>query len=224
MRWLAAVALACSVACSGSSLPIQPTPGPVTPPLVTIAGVFSDSETNMPLAGVTVCFHPQNCGLTGADGSYQFTVDPATLHLPTGSNTRLCPFAFLDGYEQRGACVPLINNRVSWSATLQHTITLDAGRRVRSTVFKGEGNGLGELVDFVCEPCKSFYVLVPGSGTLFLSVVADSPESKLHVEVPYWAFENGVLPITTQRSVQVIVHAAIVPASFELVTSFTSGS
>jgi hypothetical protein len=222
MRWLATLVLASSVACSDSSPPNRPTPAPVTPSLVSFAGVISESETNMPLAGVRVCFHPPNCALTGADGSYQFTVDPTALNVPIGSNTRLCPFALLDGYEQRGACVPLINNRVSWSATLQRTITLAAGRNVRSTVFKGEGNGLVD--DYGCEPCKSFDVLVPGSGTLFLSVVADSPESKLRVEVFYEGFENGALQITTQRNVQVIVHAAVAPASFELVTSFTPGS
>ena len=228
MRHLAALALASSVACSESSLPTQPTPGPVVPQLITFTGVFSESETNTPLAGVTICWpggtYEGSCVQSGADGSYQLAVDPATLKFsfPIGSNTRLCPFAFLDGYEQRGACVPLINYRVSWSATLQRTITLDAGRNVRSTVFKGEGNG---VVDSgLCEPCKSFNVLVPGSGTLFLSVVADSPESKLRVQVFYEGFENGALQITTQRTVQVIVHAAVVPASFELITSFTPGS
>jgi hypothetical protein len=171
---------------------------------------------------VTVCFPLKpNCASTGADGSYQFTIDPAILSFPIGPNTSLCPFAFFDGYEQRSACVPLINNRVSWSTTLQRTITLDAGRSVRSTVFKGEGNG---VVDSgLCEPCKSFNVLVPGSGTLFLRAVADSPESKLRVEVFYEGFENGALQITTQRTVQVIVHAAVAPASFELVTSFAPG-
>jgi hypothetical protein len=73
----------------------------------------------------------------------------------------------------------------------------------------------------LCEPCKSFNVLVPGSGTLFLSAMADSPESKVRVEVFYQGFEDGALQITTQRTVQVIVHAAVVPATFELVTSFT---
>jgi hypothetical protein len=53
--------------------------------------------------------------------------------------------------------------------------------------------------------------------------VADSPESKLRVEVFYEGFENGALQITTQRTVQVIVHAAVAPASFELVTSFAPG-
>jgi hypothetical protein len=228
MRWLAALALASSVACSEASRPTQPSPGPVVPQLITFTGVFSESETNTPLAGVTICWpggtHDGSCVQSGAGGSYQLTVDPATLksRIPIGSNTSLCPFAFLDGYEQRGACMPLINNRVSWSTTLQRTITLNAGRNVRSTVFKGEGNG---VVDSgLCEPCKSFNVLVPGRGTLFLSVVADSPESKLRVEVFYEGFENGALPITTQRNVQVIVHAAVVPASFELVTSFTPGS
>jgi hypothetical protein len=194
----------------------------VGPQLITFAGFFSDSETSTPLQGVQVCFHPSNCALTGPDGSYQLMVDPVALGVPIGSNTRLCPFAFLDGYEQRGACVPLINNRISWSATLQRMITLDAGRRVRSTIFKGEGNG---VVDWgLCEPCKSFNVLVPGTGTLFLSVVADSPESKLRIEVFYEGFENGALRITNQRNVQVIVHTSVVPASFELVTSFTPGS
>jgi hypothetical protein len=223
MRWLAALAVASSVACSESSLPTQPTP--MAPKLITFSGVFSDSETNTPLAGVTICWpggtHQGNCVQSVANGSYHFTVDPATLSFPIGSNSRLCPFAFLDGYEQRAACVPLINNRIAWSATLQRTITLDAGRSVRSTVFKGEGNG---VVDSgLCEPCKSFNVLVPGSGTLFLSVVADSPESNVRIEVFYEGFENGALQITTQRIVQVIVHAAVVPASFELVTSFTPG-
>jgi hypothetical protein len=222
MRWLAAFALVSAVACSGTSSPTQPTPGPVGPQLITFAGVFSDSETNLPLQGVQVCFHPPNCAVTGTDGSYQFTIDPAALGIPIGFSTRMCPFAFLDGYEQRGACVPLINNRISWSATLQRMITLDAGRRVRSTIFKGEGNG---VVDWgLCEPCKSFNVLVPGTGTLFLSVVADSPESKLRIEVFYEGFENGALRITNQRNVQVIVHTSVVPASFELVTSFTPGS
>jgi hypothetical protein len=208
--------------CNETRLPPSPTPpGPVTPQFVTFAGVISESETNAPLAGVRVFFH--NDALTGADGSYQFTVDPATLGLPIASNTLMCPVASRDGYESRGACVPLINYRVSWSATLQRTITLDAGRNVRSTVFKGEGNGRGPN-DFSCEPCKSFNVLVPGSGTLFLSVVADSPEAKLRVEVFSEGFENGALQITTQRNVQVIVHAAVAPASFELVTSFTPGS
>jgi hypothetical protein len=63
-------------------------------------------------------------------------------------------------------------------------------------------------------------LLVPGSGTLFLSVVPDSPESRPRVEVFYEGFDNGALQITTQRSVQVIVHAAVAPASFELITSF----
>jgi hypothetical protein len=118
--------------------------------------------------------------------------------------------------------VLLINNRISWSATLQRTITLDAGHSVRSTVFKGEGNG---VVDWgLCEPCKSFNVLVPGSGTLFVSVVPDSPAANLRVELFYKEFENGALRITTQRSVQVIVHTELVPASFELVTSFTPES
>lgn len=230
MRWLAALALASSVACSGSSrpTPTQPTSGPVTPQVITFTGVFSDSETNTPLAGVTVCWpggpYDGSCVQSGANGSYQLAVDPATLkfNLSIGPNTRLCPFAFLDGYEQRGACVPLINNRVSWSTTLQRTITLDAGRTVRSTVFKGEGNGIVE--SGLCEPCKSFHVRVPGRGTLFLSVAADSPESKFRIEVFYEGFENGALPITTQSSVQVLVHAQIVPASFELVTSFKPGS
>jgi hypothetical protein len=147
MRWIAirllALALAALVvACAQSSLPTQPTSSLVTPRLVTFAGVISESEANAPLAGVSVCFPLSNCALTGADGSYHFTVDPAALSFPIGSNTSLCPYAYLDGYEQRGACVPLINNRISWSATLQRTITLAAGRRVRSTVFKGEGNGL----------------------------------------------------------------------------------
>jgi hypothetical protein len=161
---------------------------------------------------------------SGANGSYQLSVDLTTLNFNPmiGPNARLCPFAFLEGYEPRGACVPVINNRVSWSTTLQRTITLDAGRSVRSTVFKGEGNG---IVDSgLCEPCKSFNVLVPGQGTLFLSVVSDSPASKLRIEVFYEGFENGALQITSQRSVQVLVHAEVVPAAFELVTSFKPGS
>ena len=56
------------------------------------------------------------------------------------------------------------------------------------------------------------------------SLVADSPESNLRVEVFYEGFENGALQITTQRTVQVVVHAVVVPASFELVTSFRPGS
>lgn len=224
MRWLAALALASAVACSDSSRPVQPTP--VVPQLITFTGVFSDSETNTPLAGVTICWpggtYQGNCVQSVADGSYQLTADSAALHHPIGPGTSVCPFAFLDGYEQRGACVPVINYRVLWSPTLQRTITLDAGRRVRSTIFKGEGNG---VVDSgLCEPCKSFNVLVPGTGTLFLSVVADSPESKLRVEVFYEGFENGALRITSQRSVQVIVHTTVVPAPFELVTLFTPGS
>ncbi|MGH9146938.1 MAG: hypothetical protein ACRD1Q_09525 [Vicinamibacterales bacterium] len=228
MRWLAALALALSVACSESSRPTQPTPGPGVPQVITFTGVFSESETNTPLAGVTVCWpggpHDGSCVQSGASGSYQLAADPANLkyHLPIGPNTRLCPFAFLEGYEQRGACVPLVNSRVSWSTTLQRTITLDAGRNVRSTVFRGEGNG---VVDSgLCEPCKGFNVRVPGRGTLFLSVVADSPESKLRIEVFYEGFENGALQITTQRNVQVLVHAEVVPTSFELATSFTPGS
>jgi hypothetical protein len=227
MRWLAALALPLSVACSESSRPTQPTPGAV-PGVITFTGVFSESETNAPLAGVTICWpggiHESSCTQSGADGSYQLAVDPANLKFnpSLGHSTHLCPFAFLDGYEQRGACVPLVGNRVSWSATLQRTITLDAGQNVRSTVFKGEGNG---VVDSgLCEPCKSFNVQVPGRGTLFLSVVADSPESRLRIEVFYEGFENGALQITTQRHVQVLVHAEVVPASFELVTSFTPGS
>jgi hypothetical protein len=65
-------------------------------------------------------------------------------------------------------------------------------------------------------------------GTLFLSVVADSPESTLRVEVPHaysgGEFEKGALRITTERNVRVIVHAAVAPASFELVTSFIPGA
>jgi hypothetical protein len=194
----------------------------VPPRIITFVGVITESETNRPIAGAGVCFALRICAPTGADGSYQFSVDPATLSFAIAPNSSLCVFALLDGYEQRGACVPMINNRVSWSATLQRKITLEAGQRVRSSVFKGEGNG---VVDSgLCEPCKSFNVLVPGSGTLFLSVLADSPESKLRIEVFYEGFENGALRITNQRSVQVIVHAAVVPASFELVTSFTPGS
>lgn len=221
MRWavmrLLTLALASSAACSESTQPTQPGPG--NPPLVTFAGVISESGTNTPLAAVSVCFPYWNCMLTSADGSYYFTVDRGTVGV---SNPNPCPFAFRDGYEQRGACVPLTNNRVSWSTTLQRTITLDAGRSVRSTVFTGEGSG---VVDSgLCEPCKSFNVLVPGSGTLFLHAVADSPESKLRVQVFYEGFENGALQITTQRIVQVVVHAVVVPASFELVTSFQPGS
>ena len=217
VRWLS-LGLAASVSCSESARPTQPS-GPVPPRPISFAGVISDSETNTPIAGAGVCFTLQICAPTGADGSYQFNVDPATLSFAIAPNSSLCVFALFGGYEQRGACVPMINNRVSWSATLQRTITLEAGQRVRSTVFKGEGNG---VVDSgLCEPCKSFNVLVPGSGTLFLSVLADSPESKLRVEVFYEGFENGALRITNQRSVQVIVHTAVVPASFELVTEFT---
>lgn len=91
-------------------------------------------------------------------------------------------------------------------------------RQAQPTVFKGEGSG---VVDSgLCEPCKSFNVRVPGSGTLFLSVLADSPESKLRIQVFFEGFEDGALPITTQRDVQVVVHATVVPASFKLVTSF----
>jgi hypothetical protein len=118
--------------------------------------------------------------------------------------------------------VPLINYRVSWAATLQRMITLDAGRSVRSTIFKGEGNG---VVDWgLCEPCKSFNVLVPGSGTLFVSVVPDSPAAKLRIQLFDKEFENGALRVTTQRSVQVVVHTDVVPASLELVTLFAPGS
>jgi hypothetical protein len=131
-------------------------------------------------------------------------------------------FALYGGYEQRGGCVPLINNRASWSSTLQRTITIDAGQRVRSTVFRGEGNG---VVDSgLCEPCKSVNVSVPASGTLFLSVLPDSPDGRLRLEVFEQGFNDGVLQITDQRSIQVIVHSAVVPASFELVTSFIPGS
>jgi hypothetical protein len=215
---LLAVAIAASVACSETQPPTQPTPDLVTPRLITFAGVVSESETSTPLAGATVCFLQPHCAVTGADGAYSFVLDPLALNFPIGPRTSLCPGAFLDGFEHRGSCVPLFNDRISWSTTLQRRITLDAGRTVRSTVFKGEGNG---VVDSgLCEPCKSFHVVVPGSGTLFLSVVADSPESKTRVEVFYEGFENGALQITTQRTVQVIVHAAVVPASFELVTSF----
>lgn len=45
-------------------------------------------------------------------------------------------------------------------------------------------------------------VAAAGSGTLFLSVVADSPESKLRAEVFYEGFENGALQIMTQRNFQ----------------------
>lgn len=221
MRWVAAWPLVLVLgACSESPLPIQPSPGP--PPLLTFAGVISESETNAPLAEATICATLSTCVLTAGDGSYRFTVDPAPLPFPVSSITDLCPFAYRDGYEQRGACVRLVNNQVTWSTTLQRLITLTAGQRVRSTVFKGEGNG---VVDSgLCEPCKSFNVSVPGSGTLFLSVVADSPQSNLRIEVFYEGFENGALQITNQRSVQVIVHASVVPASFELVTSFIAGS
>jgi hypothetical protein len=236
--WFLTLALASFAACSDSSLPTQPTPGPgrtpgpETSPLITFSGVVAQSETNAPIAGVTVCygFSPPTCAFTGADGSYHFTIDAAHPTLrnfprPIGSPgtwTNLCPYAFLDGYEQRGACVPLINNRISWSATLQRTITLDAGHSVRSTVFKGEGNG---VVDWgLCEPCKSFNVVVPGSGTLFLNVVPDAPSSKLRIQVFYKEFENGALRITSQRSIQVVVHTDVAPAAFELVTSFSPGS
>ena len=218
--WPLGLALGSLVACSESQLPVQPSPGP--PPLITFAGVISDSETNSPLAGVTVCFPHSNCVLTGGDGSYRFTVDPAALNFPIGPNTSVCPFAYVDNYYQRGRCVPVVNNRVAWSTTLQRQITLNAGQTVRSTVFRGEGNG---VVDSgLCEPCKSFDVSVPGSGTLFLSVAADSPGSRLRLEVFYEGFENGALQITDQRTVQVIVHASVVPASFALITSFTAGS
>jgi hypothetical protein len=114
--------------------------------------------------------------------------------------------------------VPLINGRVSWSSTLQRTIVVEAGRRVRSTIYTGEGNG---VVDSgLCEPCKSFNVLVPGSGTLFLSAAAESGDARLRVQVFDEGFENGALPITTQRIVQVVVHTSQAPASFELTTSF----
>ena len=220
--WRLALALTSSMACSDASLPTPPTPSPTTSPRITVAGMISDSETSAPLTGASVCIGVRgNCAQTGADGSYQFTADPADLRLPPGPNLNvsLCPWATFDGYELRSACVPLINSRVSWSTTLQRMITLDAGRRVRSTIFRGEGNG---LVDSgLCESCKSFHVLVPASGTLYLSVVPDAPQSMLRLEVFYEGFENGALQITTQRTVQVVVHAMVVPASFELVTAFT---
>ena len=206
------------LASSESALPVQPAPGPS--PLAAFAGVISDSETNTPLSGVSVCFPLSNCTKTGNDGSYHFTIETGTVGL--SSNASPCLFAFLDGYEGRGACVPLINNRVSWSVTLQRTITLDAGRSIRSTVYKGEGSG---VVDSgLCDSCKSFNVLVPGSGTLFVSAMADSPGSMLRIELFIEGFENGAVRITNQRVAQVVVHAAVVPASFELVTSFKPGS
>jgi hypothetical protein len=221
MRWVAAWPLVLILgACSESSLPNQPSPGP--PPLITFAGAIAESGTNAPVAGVVICLRLENCTLSVGDGSYRFTVDPASLPYAIGPASTLCPYAFRDGYEQRGACLPIVNHRVSWSTTLQRLITLSAGETVRSTIFKGEGNG---VVDSgLCESCKSFNVSVPGSGTLFLSVVADSPQSNLRIEVFYEGFENGALRITDQRTVQVVVHAAVVPASFELVTSFTRGS
>ena len=114
---LLTLALASSVACSESSRPTQPTPGPVAPRLVTFAGVISESETNTPLAGVAVCFPLRNCAPTGADGLYRFTIDPATLTFAIGSNTSLCPFAFLDGYEQRRSDASSLNSRFARDAT-----------------------------------------------------------------------------------------------------------
>jgi hypothetical protein len=220
-EWCPWLALASLMACSGESLsPIQPSPG--LPAAITFSGVITDSETNAPLAEATICAALSICVLTAGDGSYRFAVDPAALHSSIGPPTDLCPFAFLDGYEQRGACRRMVNNQVSWSTTLQRQITLNAGQSVRSTVFRGEGNG---VVDSgLCESCKSFNVLVPGSGTLFLSVVPNAPSTNLQIQVFYEGFENGALEITTQRSVQVVVHASMVPASFELFTSFTRGS
>jgi hypothetical protein len=220
MRWLAPLVLASSVACSDSSPPNRPTPAPVTPSLVSFAGTISESETNTPVAGITVCFHVQNCALTGPDGSYQFTVDPTSLPFAIGPGTRLCPHAWSDSFEGRAACVSVVSGRVSWSTTLQRTITVEAGRSVSSTIFKGEGSG---GADDLCEPCKTLRVNVPGRGTLVVRLLPELVGSGLLLGVPYTGFgpEDRSVTITTERVILMYVKAgAVLPATFELSTAF----
>ena len=219
-----------SVACSESPLPTQPTrtqptPDPGAAPLLTFAGVVSESETGTPLAGVSVCWPLKICALTGPDGSYQFTaVSPVD---PNAYRTDVFPYAHRDGFETRGTRVTLTGSRVSWSPTLQRRITVEAGRSVMSTILRGEGSGIpDERDEGLCEPCKSLNVSVPRSGTLVVRLMAESTGSGLQLEVPYAGFrpDDGSLPITTERNIRVIVKAVVVPAKFELSTMFIPGS
>lgn len=115
--------------------------------------------------------------------------------------------------------------RIPWSPTLQRTITVEAGQIFRSTIFSGEGSGLAD--EGGCEPCKSLHVSLPGrSGTLVVRLAPESAASGLEVEVPSLGFrrEDGSLPVTTERNVQVIVKAPRAPVTFELSTMFTPAS
>lgn len=135
----------------------------------------------------------------------------------------LCPFAFRDDLEGRGACVPMVGNKVSWSPTLQRRITVEAGRSVMSTIFKGEGSGpAGEE----CEPCKTFHVSVPGSGTLVVRLMAEAAGSGLQLVVPYSGFrpDDGSLPVTRGDIVAYVKGTAVLPARFEVSTNFRPGS
>jgi len=119
--------------------------------------------------------------------------------------------------------VPLNGNSVSWSTTLQRRISVEAGQRVRSTVFGGEGHG---TVEEPCEPCKILHVTVPRSGSLVVRLMPDTANSGLQLVIPYAGLRpDGSLPITNERDVVVWVKGTMVlPAGFELSTSFTPGS
>lgn len=229
MRCFIAVALASCVACASPS-PTQPTPptatGPVATQRITFSGIVTDSETYAPLAGASVCWSgtsEPNCASTASDGSYRFMADPLAGIPPGAVNVRLCPSASGEARESRQACVPLSGNVVSWSTTLQRRITVEAGQRVRSTIFGGEGNG---SVEEPCEPCKLVHVTVPRSGSLVVRLTPDTADAGLQLVVPYARLQaDGSLPITNERDIIVWVKgSASLPASFELSTTFTPGS
>jgi hypothetical protein len=138
-------------------------------------------------------------------------------------NTRLCPFASGEARETRQACVPLSGNSVVWSTTLQRRISVEAGLRVRRTIFGGEGHG---TVEEPCEPCKILHVTVSRSGSLMVRLTPDTVSSGLQLVIPYaGARPDGTLPITNERDIVVWVKgAAALPAGFELSTTFTPGS
>src|SRR5262245_18847219 len=107
MRWTAILVSAFALGCARTS-PVEPTAPSASPSSFTISGVVRESGTNAPLEGASVCWSPNHephCGVTGADGSYTFTV-PSGLGAPTAQNVQICPGAGRSDFEYRQTCVP----------------------------------------------------------------------------------------------------------------------
>jgi hypothetical protein len=224
MRWALALIVAFSVGCQQRTSPVQPS-APTTPAgtstSLTILGQVTESDTNTPVEGATVCWSEtleRRCAQTGMDGTYVLVTDRP--HIPaTARSAKLAPGVSKDGFEYRQSWVPYdLGNLMRWSPGLQRIVRIEAGRSFAGTVFPQEGSGILDEDD--CESCKRIQIAIQRAGTVTLRLTADRDDLRLALTRYDKRSVDAPISVTAGENLIILVTGAITPTRFELSTVF----